>query len=73
MPFIASLNVLSWNQEYDDPLLHTPVNIETVQVLQIKTLKFLSDELVDFAELPQAVPGLLLADDLHIADDPMPS
>ena len=69
MPFIASSDVLLQNQEDDDPLLDAPVNIETVQVLQIKTSKFLSNELINFAELPQAVSILPLADNPPIVDD----
>ena len=64
MPFIASLNVLPWNSEDDDPLLDTMDNLDTVQVLRIDNSKFTSSELIDYAKLPQAVP---------ILDDPPPT
>ena len=40
MPFIASSNILVWNNDDDNPLLDGTGEKETVQVLQINTFKF---------------------------------
>ena len=59
MPFAGSSNVLPWNHDNDDPALDgAQIDIQTVQVLQINTTKFISYELAAIDSLPQAVPIL---------------
>ena len=58
IPFIASSDVLPWNQEDDDPLFDTTDDLTTVQVLRINTSKFISDDVVNYTKPPQTVPIL---------------
>ena len=54
MPFVASSDVLPLNLEDEDPLFNN-MNMNNVQVIKINTFKFFSDQLVECAELPQAI------------------
>ena len=49
--FVVSSNVLPWNLEDDDPPFDNINDMDTVQVLRIITLKFISDQLTDYTHL----------------------
>lgn len=57
MPYIASSDDLPWTPEDDVPFFIDVNNIDKVPFLCINTSKLTSDELVDYAELPQAIPS----------------
>lgn len=53
MPFILSSNILSWNPEDNDPGFHNIASI--VKVLRINTLKFTSNQLAEYSDIPDTI------------------